>query len=340
VWQRMTESGKPVVFDRTGFQEALNTGFVSRENAKRRGIFSMAALPLGGMGDLRVYNKERWDVEDIKFLQSLAGKATIAMLNADEHQRALDAEGLANARLKAMKQLTRLILHDVKNPLVTIGGFARNSSKAISPLSERIEGGESISVGELAKPVGTVARNMRIIIEEIDRIERLIEHSRDSVVDGLSPKSGRVALKGLIEDAVKIHGVRAENQGTPFHVNVPDGIVDALAVEDDVRRIVQNLVQNALDHVRSDGEVNVKVWDDKRQLNVGVSNTGEHIPREKMKTIFEGVGASEKEHGWGVGLSGVRELVTEQGGKIDVYNGTDDRGRKEVSFVFTLPRYE
>jgi two-component system, sporulation sensor kinase D len=99
--------------------------------------------------------------------------------------------------------------------------------------------------------------------------------------------------------------------------------------------VVENLLKNALDAMDGEGEIDVEVIADSRNILIDISDTGKGIPKNKFETIFE-PGYSTKRRGWGLGLSLTKRIVEEyHRGKIVVKQSEIGKG---TTFRITLPK--
>ena len=84
-----------------------------------------------------------------------------------------------------------------------------------------------------------------------------------------------------------------------------------------------------------EGEIDVEVIADSRNILIDISDTGKGIPKNKFETIFE-PGYSTKRRGWGLGLSLTKRIVEEyHNGKIIVKQSEIGKG---TTFRITLPK--
>ena len=235
-------------------------------------------------------------------------KATYRKLKANE-ERMLRAE-----RLAISGELTSSVLHEIKNPLVAIGGFARNlwnSGKFDEKDREKVE----IIMNEaqrLENYLGSLQSNVRRLqIEDsdlnqiVDDVCQLIqndfsEHNID-LLKSLAPE-----LPGCRIDQVKLH------------------------------EAFLNILMNAKEAIVSDGKVWVKTWTDGSEglLHIEITDNGGGIQKDKIARIFTPF-YTTKEDGSGLGLAFVHRIIRDHGGNISV---TSTRG-KGTTFVITLPAY-
>jgi signal transduction histidine kinase len=102
-----------------------------------------------------------------------------------------------------------------------------------------------------------------------------------------------------------------------------------------IKRVLDNLLSNAVRHSARDGEVSIEAWERNNRVFFSVQDAGEGIPEEYLATIF-GRFVRVKGRpggGTGLGLAIAKRLVESQGGQISV----ESRPGQGATFTFTLP---
>ena len=96
---------------------------------------------------------------------------------------------------------------------------------------------------------------------------------------------------------------------------------------------VENLVKNAIDAMKGKGKISVVIENENNMVRILVSDTGNGIPKNQFKRVFE-PGFTTKKRGWGLGLSLTRRIVEEyHKGKIKVLHSEIGKGTTmQVSF--------
>lgn len=96
---------------------------------------------------------------------------------------------------------------------------------------------------------------------------------------------------------------------------------------------IENLVKNAIDAMKGKGKLDVEIKEEGKFVTINVSDTGNGIPKNQFKNIFE-PGFTTKKRGWGLGLSLTKRIVEEyHKGKIKVLNSEMNKGTTmQVSF--------
>ena len=96
---------------------------------------------------------------------------------------------------------------------------------------------------------------------------------------------------------------------------------------------VENLVKNAIDAMKGKGKISVVIENENNLVKILVSDTGNGIPKNQFKRVFE-PGFTTKKRGWGLGLSLTKRIVEEyHKGKIKVLHSEIGKGTTmQVSF--------
>ena len=90
--------------------------------------------------------------------------------------------------------------------------------------------------------------------------------------------------------------------------------------------VVENLCKNAIDAMSGNGSIHIEIIEDRKFVNIDISDTGKGIPRAQFKTIFH-PGYTSKKRGWGLGLTLSRRIMKEyHNGKIYVKSSVIDEG--------------
>jgi PAS domain S-box-containing protein len=139
----------------------------------------------------------------------------------------------------------------------------------------------------------------------------------------------------LVRPVVERHLPSAECKHVELVVEVWPDLPRVIADKEAVRRILDNLLSNAIRHTGHNGRVTVSASERTGKIFFAVKDTGEGIPQEYLATLFGRfvqVGAKPG-GGTGLGLALVKRLVEAQGGQVSVESRLGDGS----TFTFTLP---
>lgn len=139
----------------------------------------------------------------------------------------------------------------------------------------------------------------------------------------------------LVRPALERHRAAAESKHIRLESQVWPDLPRVVADKEAVRRILDNLLSNAVRHTERNGQITLSATERAGRLFFSVCDTGQGIPEEYLPTLFSRfvqVG-SQSGGGTGLGLALVKRLVEAQGGQVSV----ESRAGEGPTFTFTLP---
>jgi two-component system sensor histidine kinase/response regulator len=229
-----------------------------------------------------------------------------------------------NARLRELESLreglTRMIVHDLRQPLTGLIGYL---DLVVPHVEDRPNAQRFVSRAQ-----HNAARLLKMINDLLD-VAKLEEGKYPLRREAASPRA-------LAEEAVAT--VASLNPRCRLQV-AADAAPAALDCDPDlVRRVITNLVTNALQFCRDDGLVRVTVEARDGGTGFAVSDEGPGIPAALWGRIFEKFGAptipgQRKRLSTGLGLAFCRLAVEAHGGRIGL-NSEEGRG---TTFHFDIP---
>jgi two-component system, NtrC family, nitrogen regulation sensor histidine kinase NtrY len=213
--------------------------------------------------------------------------------------------------------VARRLAHEIKNPLTPIQLSAERLRRHFSsaPLQSKalLEECTSTIIGEV--------ESLKGLVDEFSQFARMP-----------SPRTVPTDLAQLITDTVALYNgifsdVRIAQRYAP---GVPLVRLDP----EQLRRVIINLVDNAIEAMERRGEIVLETQLDPSNglVRVMVSDNGPGIPAAEREKLFLPY-YSTKRRGSGLGLAIVRRIIAEHGGSIDVGDNTP-RGTR---FTIELP---
>jgi len=210
-------------------------------------------------------------------------------------------------KLAAVGQLAAGVMHEINNPLATIGACL----EALAMRAEYLPGSARQAFDEY----------LRIMESELGRCKRIV----DGLLDFSRPKARQkkpVPINQVVEDALflvrhhdrfkRIELVRRLREDLPMVRANPEQLIQAFLA----------LMINAIDAMEGEGRLTVSTgWspDRKDEVFVAFSDTGIGIPAEYLSKIFEPFFTTKAPgRGTGLGLSICYGIVAEHGGRIEV----------------------
>jgi signal transduction histidine kinase len=229
------------------------------------------------------------------------------------------ALGLGNAALfRAREELTRAMVHDLRNPAVSIMGSLEllRSSDGLSDVDRKL--------------VDTAERNAKrqdALIEEILDLSRLEEGA-------LPVRPVESHLDALIADVLRLSAPRAEAKGVELLAEVPDALPPVFVDPDLIARVLENLVGNAIKFSPPGaGPVKVSARSSGEFVEVRVSDSGPGVEEEHRSRLFQKFAPGNLAgRGAGLGLAFCRLAVEANGGRIRL-----ERSGSGSVFAFSVP---
>lgn len=161
---------------------------------------------------------------------------------------------------------------------------------------------------------------------DLERIEYVLE-----CFSKLSDKIKKdvVNLDILVNEVTTYLKQRLPQNSSKFEINtIIDWKGDLLLDRILIYWSLENIIKNALDSIPFDrkGIVTIKVYDEKENILIDIEDNGSGISQKNRKKIFE-PGFTTKKRGWGIGLSLVKRVITENHrGKVFVKSSVPGKG--------------
>lgn len=220
-------------------------------------------------------------------------------------------------RLAALGRLAAGLAHEIRNPLSSISGSVEmvREAQQLDPEDRKL---------------------LSLVLGEVDRLNDLVSTMLE-VGKPRTPDPIGVDLCALASEVTKV-----ARPGVSGRVEViaPADPVRVHADPDQLRQVLWNLVKNALQFSPPGGMVRVEVgWDDDARPCLAVSDEGPGISDEDRAHLFD-MFYSRRQHGVGLGLALVRQIVEAHGGAITVESQPGEGATFRVHLPPEAPRAE
>ena len=269
-------------------------------------------------GVLITYSKEKYNITHTFTTRSTARLLNTMMMAVISNQKyeyttafykEIEAEMRSKQSLVTLGNYVATIAHEVKNPLISIGGFAKRLMKAVTN-------------DDLKRMAG-------IIATESIRLEHLTEDIL-SFSRKRPPQKEKINLLELFDDIKLLFETRMNESN--FKLDIKIGKDDYIyADKDQIKQVVVNLIANAMNAMESDGTVTIEYEEKDNKTSIMISDTGPGIPLEVMPNLFKPFFTTSSS-GTGLGLPICRKILNNHNGDLTVYNS-----KNGAVFTITLP---
>jgi two-component system nitrogen regulation sensor histidine kinase NtrY len=220
-------------------------------------------------------------------------------------------------KVAAWREVARRLAHEIKNPLTPI----QLSAERLRRHFRQAPDATRALVDECSSTIITEVESLKGLVDEFSQFARM-PAPRAEPTDVHTLLDGALALyDGLLPN------VRLERR---YYEGLPRASVDA----QQMRRVILNLVDNAVEAMHRAGTIVISTGHDtgNNVLRIVVADDGPGIPPEERDKLFQPY-YSTKQRGSGLGLAIVRRIVAEHGGAIEVTDNVPHGTR----FVIELP---
>jgi signal transduction histidine kinase len=295
--------------------------------------YDTASAPLWGRGGVigiiavdNIFSRKPIMEEDLRLLEVFAKQAGLAI----EHAITLQDMGQFTRDLKksqdvlvqsetmaALRQMAADVAHAIRNPLVSIGGFARRLDRAFDSKD-------------------SAKKYTETLIKETSRLESILDGIHDYAME-LKSTPRIHSFNQIVGDALNhISETRGMNQilvGQDLEPNLPTICGD----DQQIKQAIVNILSNAIEAMNGQGRLSVKTYRLEREgrnwVAAEIMDSGGGMKQEVLHNIFNPFFTTGTKEA-GLGLAICHRIIASHEGVIDV----DNRPGLGVRFIIRLPQ--
>lgn len=213
------------------------------------------------------------------------------------------------------------VSHELRTPMTIISGFVEGILDGTVPEEDR-------------------GKYLSTVLEEIRRLSRLVSE----LLEASRLEQGKVELNKepidinrLLLETAFANEQRLADKEINLEIKVDENTPLALADKDSIKRVLINLIDNAIKFTPNGGAILLATLRKNKKVYVSIKNTGEGISKDDLRHIWERFYKTDKSRssdkkGIGLGLHIVKTIITQHGGQI--YAQSEEG--KSATFVFVL----
>jgi len=300
--------------------DGINNPLINKDLIKLLGTDSFSLVPLVSRGEPlgvlladNFINKKPIHDEDVERLITFANHASLAIENSHLY-KSLEGkvEELSTAynelqenrdkliryeRLSAVGEVAAKVTHEIRNPMVVIGGFARRILRKDHD--------------------GELNRNyVKIIVEEIGRMENILTDVLYFAKPAV-PKCNTVDLNRIIRSTLEVLVLEIEEHNINLEEYIDSNLPMLFLDENQIRRVLMNLIRNAIQAMPDGGTITISTVHEGQWAIIEAADTGVGISDDDMDKLFDAF-FSSKSTGSGLGLTVSAQIINNHGGTIEV----------------------
>ena len=248
----------------------------------------------------------------------------IEFSSADEIGRLAEQFNIMAKRLNYytsnLKKFAADVAHEVRTPLTTMSLLTKALKEHEMEPEQQKEFIDDLD-GELDR--------LTALVNDLLELSKLEKNEIELEV---------VSLNHLLDEMMGEYQYRFAHSGLELYGEIPEEDCLILGAPLQLRQVIGNLLDNALNYTDAGGSVKVTLYSDKKEAVTEISDTGCGIPEEDQNYIFERFfrvdkARSREAGGTGLGLAIVSEIITRHGGRVWVES---EEGAGSI-FYFALP---
>jgi PAS domain S-box-containing protein len=200
-------------------------------------------------------------------------------------------------QLTGIGQMAASVAHEIRNPLLAVGGFARRLHEDMDVNDPRRE-------------------FTGIILEEVTRLEQILREQL-TLERHLVPSLLPVDINQILRDVRKLlsHGMLSSQ--VRLVGELADGLPVTLGDANQLKQAFLNIINNAIQSMPEGGTITVSTVQRGQNIVVRIEDTGPGIPGDIMSKLFVPFFTTRKT-GSGLGLAVTKRVIDNHGGDIEV----------------------
>jgi PAS domain S-box-containing protein len=202
-------------------------------------------------------------------------------------------------KMAALGEVAAKVAHEIRNPLVSVGGFAKRLEKKLD--------------GNLREYAG-------IIVKEVARLEGILKEILGFVKEVRLSREN-ISFNALVNDVLKLMTSDIKERGIMLVTDY--GASPTLFIDPNrVKEAVVNIISNAIQSITGSGSIYISTYVEKHEAVLEIRDTGSGIPEADRSFIFNPF-YTTKASGTGLGLAITHKIIQEHNGRIEVESAVD-----------------
>lgn len=268
---------------------------------------------------------------NLDFLVDVGGEDEIGQLGVAFEEMRLRLKDNAEEKLSDERESRALIsniAHDLKTPITAVKGYSEGILDGVANTPEKVD--------KYVRTIYNKANEMDTLINELTLYSK-IDANR------IPYNFAKINVSDYFQDCVEEIGLDLEAKGIGLmYYNYVDSDVQIIADPEQLRRVVNNIISNSIKYMnKQSGFINIRIKDVGDFIQVELEDNGRGIAQRDLPYIFDRFFRADASRnsatgGSGIGLSIVKKIIDDHGGKIWA-TSKEDVG---TTMYFVIRKYE
>ncbi len=228
-------------------------------------------------------------------------------------QKNASMEQAEKEKFAALDHFVDEVSHEVRNPLVTIGGFARRVRKNLPEDSEN-------------------RKYMDIILRNVEVLEKMVHQLiflKSASLCYTEPSN----INEITENALSLYKHELEKKGIKLELHLFDNPPDICVDQENITMMIAHIVENAIEAMSGERQMlKISTAVTEGYFEIEIADTGKGISKKTIKSIYDPF-FSSKTYGPGFGLTFALKTVQSHKGIISV----ESKEGEGTVFLIRLP---
>ncbi|MCI5856757.1 MAG: HAMP domain-containing histidine kinase [Agathobacter sp.] len=268
---------------------------------------------------------------NLDFTVDVSGDDEIGQLGVAFEEMRLRLKDNAEEKISDEKENRALIsniAHDLKTPITAVKGYAEGIIDGVANTPEKVD--------KYVRTIYNKANEMDTLINELTLYSK-IDANR------IPYNFAKINVSEYFQDCVEEIGLDLEAKGIGLaYYNYVDPDVMIIADPEQLRRVINNIISNSVKYMdKKNGFINIRIKDVGDFIQVELEDNGRGIAQRDLPYIFDRFFRADASRnsatgGSGIGLSIVKKIIDDHGGKIWA-TSKEDNG---TTMYFVIRKYE
>jgi hypothetical protein len=230
---------------------------------------------------------------------------------------------IESEKMAAVGRIAAHIAHEIRNPLVTMGGYARrviNLCKKDTP--------------DMTLNLKSIEHAGEIILNESERLEKILSNVMDFTKPAKQIKEFN-DMNLVVQDTFELLKNLMQEKRIETEIKLKENMPLIKSDFNQMKQVVLNLIQNSLNATPVSGKIEIITDYDKKYVILKVLDTGTGFLPQHINHVFEPFFTTNVT-GVGLGLPNVLKIIKDHGGEIEVKNR--DIGGAEVTVFIPISK--